>query len=227
MKRLVVLSFLTILAGAVFAQQEQQNASFYKKQGSEAFKAKDFSGAYNAFVKAIELGKQNGNLDTTLYYNTAVAAYRSRNIEESVNYFGKCTEFGVHPERAYLFKYQLEKKLEKKAQADSTLKKAYQEFPDNNKIAYYYNYDHGVKLYRKGADRIKQVSDLKDSEKEKDIKKYNKEVDKANETFSEALSYLEKAYETKATKKVAKILSNVYSNLGMKDKAQEMQAKLE
>mgnify|MGYP006430124605 CR=1 FL=1 len=227
MKRLAVLLLVTVFAGAAFAQDEQKTIAQYKKEGSQAYKAKDFSGAYNAFLNAIELGKQKGELDTSLYYNAAVSAYKSRQVEKSIGYFGKSAKYGIHPKRSYLLKYQLEKKLDRDAAADSTIKHAYEDFPENSKIAYYYNYGHGIDLYKKGADRIKQVSDLKNSKKEADINKYNSEVDKAHETFREALPFLEKAYENKPTKKVAQILSNIYNNLGMKDKAEKMQAKLD
>ena len=71
----------------------------YLIEASAAYEAQDYEGAYNGYMSAFELKKNEllgefSNLDTGLLFNAGIIAGQSGNVEASVDAFRSCLDLG-------------------------------------------------------------------------------------------------------------------------------------
>lgn len=224
MKKVSLIALLVLFVMGVQAQEE--TASFYVKQGSEAYKAKDYMGAYSAYKKAMKLNEEANTQDTALFFNAGVAAYKAGKYANAGGYFGKAAELGYKEKSAYKFQAYAYKKADDPESMEAGLKKAVEKYPNNETFtemlasAYLKK---GLAPYEAGAKIIKDAAPLREA----DVEQYNAEVDKAAEKFQEALPFMEKAHELDPDKKGAiNALITIYSTMELPEKADEMKAKL-
>lgn len=83
------------------------------------------------------------------------------------------------------------------------------------------NFNRGVMLYNRGADKLKEVESIDDFALMKE------ETEKAKEFFKDAVPYMEKCHELDPKERnTINVLKTLYLQLRMNDKAQEMNEKL-
>lgn len=86
-------------------------------------------------------------------------------------------------------------------------------------------FNYAAIYYNKAADVLSELNNMSMKEFQKNEKAYS---EKAKGYFEKALPYLEKAYTLDSTDvKLLEILGSIYTRLGMKEKAAEMQSQLE
>jgi tetratricopeptide (TPR) repeat protein len=106
-------------------------------QGAKKFEAKDFEGAFNSFitqVKITESGMYAGNVDTGMYFNTALAAINAKKFNEAIKYFEKCAEMKYLGLTPYLQISQCYLGLGDTAKAENYLLNLKDKFPEDNNV---------------------------------------------------------------------------------------------
>jgi tetratricopeptide (TPR) repeat protein len=107
-------------------------------QGAKKYEAKDFEGAFNSFmtqVKIAESGMYAGNVDTGMYFNTALAAINAKKYNEAIKYFEKCAEMKYLGLTPYLQISQCYLGLGDTAKAENYLLNLKDKFPEDNNVS--------------------------------------------------------------------------------------------
>ena len=185
MKKLIFLFAFCLTVTNIFAQTDP---SQLKKEGSDAFNAKNYPVAYAKFSEYL---KQTNNQDSAIAYYCGMAA-------DEVNEYVATLEEGlkVDPDNKTMIKnYGLHylkagiaaQKAGKVEEAEECFKKV---IPLDHKT-YKTNalYSLGVLCYNDGANILKKAAPLANS----DADKYAAEKEKADGRFKEAIGYLEEA----------------------------------
>jgi tetratricopeptide (TPR) repeat protein len=199
---------------------QEKSANDYKLEAAEAYKANDFAKALTGFEKAIELYNQQEKIDTTLYYNAALSAFKLSQWDKAVSYFDHSIRLDYRTCNAYLYKGNALKKAEKFDQMEATLNEARGKCPDMkdkyNDILFNYYLKNGLDFYNKGSKIQSSANGLAKT----DQNKYQAEIDKAKTEYRKALPHLEKAYSINPIdKNVTTALKASYEILEMKDQA--------
>ena len=223
MKRIFLLALALSATTTIFAQED---VTSLRKTATEQTKAGDYASAVTNFTKAIALQEAEGNTDTSLYFNTAVSAYKGKDYSTGAKYFDKCVELGYQKEKCYKFGGACLQNLEDYAHLQESMTKATEEFPNNSTFQQMLSTSY-VGLAKPKMDEANKI--IKDAESLKsDVEKYNAEINKAKQVFKETLPMVEKAYQINpANKSAIQLLAALYSNLDQKAKANEMKAKLQ
>lgn len=90
-----------------------------------------------AFEKLLEIQKSDiymGNVDTVVVFNTALAAYNSQNYEKAHKYLDQSIELQYGATTPYLLKYQAYIAEEDLENAEITLRKAFEAFPEDQDV---------------------------------------------------------------------------------------------
>jgi tetratricopeptide (TPR) repeat protein len=106
-------------------------------QGAQAFEAKDYERAYNSFEFVIKLASSDlyiGVLDTGIYFNAGLAAYNGKMWDKAIPYFQKCADMKYEGTMPYLLIYQSYMEKNDLVNAELTLKKAFEAFPDDQDV---------------------------------------------------------------------------------------------
>ena len=178
MKKLIFLFAFSIAVTNIFAQTDPNQI---KKEGNDAFNAKNYPVAYAKFSEYL---KQTNNQDSATAYYCGIAADEVKKYAEAVTFFDIAIQKKFNTGNAYA----------RKALALDALKKAEECFkkviPLDHK-SYKTNalYSLGVLCYNDGANILKKATPLANS----DADKYAAEKEKATARFKEALGYLEEA----------------------------------
>jgi tetratricopeptide (TPR) repeat protein len=80
-------------------------ANLFKSQGSAYYRNKQYSKALKAFEHALLVNNSSvieSSMDTSLVFNTALAAFESRNWEKAISYLTGLNDDGYSPESAIL-----------------------------------------------------------------------------------------------------------------------------
>ena len=164
MKKLIFLFAFCIVVTNVFAQTAPEQL---KKEGNDAFNAKNYPVAYAKFSEYL---KQTNNQDSATAYYCGIAADEVKKYAEAVTFFDIAIQ-----------------KAGKAEEAEDCFKKV---IPLDHK-QYKTNalYSLGVLCYNDGANILKKAAPLANS----DADKYAAEKEKADGRFKEALDYLEEA----------------------------------
>ena len=112
-------------------------ANNFAQQGYKRFEAKDFNGAFKSFetqIKVMESDKYAGGIDTTLYFNTGLAAGNAGKYEVAIKYFEKCADMKYGGITPYFQIYQNYLGLGDTLKAESILTGLNSKFPGNKAI---------------------------------------------------------------------------------------------
>ncbi|MBN1337844.1 MAG: hypothetical protein JXA03_00895 [Bacteroidales bacterium] len=185
----VFVLFILTLSG----WSQDKTARDYKIEAAEAYNAKDYVKGLEAFEKAIVLYEDAGEIDTSLYFNAAVCAYKSDDYEKAVSYFTTSLNMGYKSCSAMLFKANSLRKLEKYDemeeicnQGTATCKGSADKF---NEILLNYYRKEGLEIYNNAAKVQAAATPLIQSDKAK----YDSEMEKVKTEFRRALIWLNKA----------------------------------
>lgn len=222
MKRIFTLVLALGVSATLLAQED---VATLRKTATEQTKAGDYAAAVTNFTKAISLQEAEGVTDTSLYFNTAVSAYKGKDYQTGAKYFDKCIEIGYQKEKCYKFGGACLQNLEDYAKLQETMTKATEEFLENTTFKQMLSTSY-VGQAKPKMDEANKI--IKDAEALKsDVEKYNAEIAKAKQVFKETLPIVEQAYQINPENKSAiQLLAALYGNLGQPAKANEMKAKL-
>ena len=195
MKKLIFLFAFCLTVTNIFAQTDP---SQLKKEGSDAFNAKNYPVAYAKFSEYL---KQTNNQDSAIAYYCGMAADEVKKYADAMKktdeYVATLEEgLKVDPDNKTMIKnYGLHylkagiaaQKAGKAEEAEECFKKV---IPLDHKT-YKTNalYSLGVLCYNDGANILKKAAPLANS----DADKYAAEKEKADGRFKEAIGYLEEA----------------------------------
>lgn len=226
MKR-VLLALLIGFTLNSFAQDKDANT--YKSEGNEAYKSKDYAGAFKAYAEALKLNDAEGVVDEALIYNAGYCAYKAKQYDEATPYFQKSMELGYKESKPYQMVAVIQYKQKDIDNMIETCNKGLEKYPTDAKLK-----DYASKAYlKKGLDFYKEGNKIKKAANESglnetDADKFNAEYAKADIEFNKALPFMEKSYEfNNKNDKTLKALQNIYTSLKMTEKADDAKAKLE
>lgn len=106
-------------------------------QGVQRFEAQDFAGALKAFENNIKVATSDlyiGVPDTGIYFNAGLAAYNGKMFDKAIKYFEKCAEMKYEGTMPYFLLYSCYKETKDMANAEATLKKAFEAFPNDKDV---------------------------------------------------------------------------------------------
>lgn len=106
-------------------------------QGVQKFGEKDFEGALKAFENNIKVTSSDiyvGVPDSGIFFNAGLAAYNGKQFEKAIPYFQKCTEMKYEGTMPYSLMYYSYMGLKDIPNAEATLKKAFEVYPDNQDV---------------------------------------------------------------------------------------------
>lgn len=227
-------------------------ASYKRNLGFIQYSRKNFSGAYDSFLKVVQANPS----DTAMYGNIALAASANKNYPEAVKYYKKAIEMGSADAKSFyqdMFILQIET-LKDTTAALSTVQEASAKYPEemyflaNEADIYIKNGDYAKtfsmleKLLAKEPEnmnflRIKadtyfnQAFDLQEQIRKLELEKKYAEADQVIKKKEESLKsslpiYLQVEKAAPADKEVIQIIRNVYFALGNNEKAEEYSKKL-
>jgi tetratricopeptide (TPR) repeat protein len=105
--------------------------------GVVAFEAKDFEAALKWFEFNIKISSSDlyvGVADSGIYFNAGLAAYNGKMYEKAIPHFKKCTEIKYEGAMPFFLLYNSYMQLKDLAGAESTLKTAFELYPDNQDV---------------------------------------------------------------------------------------------
>jgi tetratricopeptide (TPR) repeat protein len=226
MKKVLLALFIGLTLNAA---AQEKDANTFKNEGNEAYKNKDFTAAFNAYTEALKLLDAEGTVDEALIYNAGYCAYKAGLEKEALPYFQKSIELAYKESKPYQMVAVIQYKLDDIDGMIETCNKGLEKYTDDDKLK-----DYASKAYlKKGLDFYNVGNDIKSKANESgwnetDPDKFIAEYAKADEEFKKALPFMEKSYEYDSTNdKALKALENIYTNLKMTEKAEEVKAKLE
>lgn len=191
---IIVLSVLTISTWA-----QEKTGRDYKIEAADAYNAKDYETGLAAFENAIAWYEESGELDTSLYFNAGVCAYKIDDYDKAASYFSTSVNMGYKTCSAMLFKANSLRKLEKYDEMEeicnegtASCKKSADKF---NEILLNYYRKEGLEIYNNAAKVQAAATPLIESDKAK----YDAEMDKVKSEFKRALNWLNKAKAIDAT----------------------------
>ena len=223
MKKIFTLALALGFTAATFAQED---AAALRKTATEQTKAGDYADAVINFEKAIGLQEDAGVTDTALYFNAAVSAYKAKDYAKGATYFDKCVALGYQKEKCYKFGGACLQSTEEYGKLQETMKKATEEFPENTTFKQMLSTSYVGLAKPKMTEANKIITDAEPL-KTSDVVKYNNDIARAKQVFSDALPMVEQAYQINPENKSAiQLLASLYGNLGDTAKANEMKAKL-
>jgi len=106
-------------------------------QGVKRFEAQDFEGALKSFESNIKVAASDlyiGVPDTGIYFNAGLAAYNGKMYDRAIKHFQKCADMKYEGAMPYFLIYSCYKELKDLANAEATLKKAFELFPNNQDV---------------------------------------------------------------------------------------------
>jgi tetratricopeptide (TPR) repeat protein len=106
-------------------------------QAIKRFEANDYEGAFNSFEYDIKIASSDvfiGAIDTGIYFNAALAAYNGKMWDKAIPYFQKCIDLKYQMNIPYLLLYQTYISKEDMVNAELTLKKAFEAFPEDQDV---------------------------------------------------------------------------------------------
>jgi len=96
MKNVVLLTLAVLFSVVTFGQDAAEKIN----QANEAMQAEDYATAFKLYDEAMKnLG--DVQVDSTINYNIAIAAYRAGNMDGALEYFQKAINVGVNLENSY------------------------------------------------------------------------------------------------------------------------------
>ena len=110
----------------------------YANQAIACFNKSDYKGSFNSFKKTLEIkkteiytGGKEPQIDTTIIYNAATAAYRAQDYASTAEYFRKCIDMNYEASKSYVMVANALKELGKKEESIKILHEGYEKFPSD------------------------------------------------------------------------------------------------
>ncbi len=180
-------------------------------KGINMFNAQKYKEAFSAFENSLEVGKMpvfNGAVDTSIIYNTALAANNAGMYDEAIKYYKKAKDLGYGGPTTYVYMKNAYLAQKDSANALNILKEGFEKYPDNSNIL--------VELvnYYLASGQSKQAMDYLQLAKKNDPT--NASFYFAEGTLHEKMENPEKAMESyKKAIEVDSTFFNAYYNLGV------------
>ncbi len=169
-------------------------------QGVQCFEDQDYEGALKAFEYNIKVAASEiyvGVVDTGIYFNAGLAAFNGKMYDKAVPYFQKCVEMKYETVTPYFLLYNCYSQLEDMDKAEAILKKAFEDYPENqdvilNLVDFYMN-----------NDKMNEAFSYLNMAKEKDPNNYSLfwaegVLYMKQEKYDEAIAALTKSIELKS-----------------------------
>ena len=106
-------------------------------QGVQKFEAKEYETALASFEMDMKIASSNlyvGVVDTGIYFNAGLAAYNAKLYEKAIPYFQKCADVKYEKTTPYFLMYNSYMDLKDDANAEATLKKVFEIYPDDKDV---------------------------------------------------------------------------------------------
>lgn len=223
----VLLALLIAFTVNVFAQDKDANT--LKNEGNEAYKKKDYAGAFTAYAEALTLLDAEGTIDEALIYNTGYCAYKAKKGKEALPYFQKSIELGYKESKPYQMVAVIQYKAKDIDAMIATCDAGLEKYADDAKLKGYASKGYlkkGLSFYNAGNKIKKKANESGWNESDPD--KFTAEYAKADEEFKKAMPFMVKSSEyNPKNDKALKALQNIYSNLEMTEEANAVKAKLD
>lgn len=193
MKYLLTISFLLFaLGGSMFAQDK--SAADYKNEGNDALRNKDYEKALELYEQAVANWEEGEPVEDAMVYNMATCARRIENYDKAIKYYQMAKDQGFREDIAsYYIAFSLNKQ-EKHEEMEQFLINAVEEFASSKYVG------HMKKLLvnyylKKGSEPYNEASQILASAQNADPSQYDEINARANEAFSKAKPWFEKALE--------------------------------
>lgn len=101
------------------------------------FEKQNYDKSTIAFEKLLDIQKSDiymGNIDTVVIFNTALAAYNAKNYEKAHKYLDQSIDLKYGETTPYLLKYQAYSEDSDLENAETTLRNAFDSFPDDEQV---------------------------------------------------------------------------------------------
>ena len=192
MKKFIFLFAFCITVTNIFAQTDPNQI---KKEGNDAFNAKNYPVAYAKFSEYL---KQTNNQDSATAYYCGMAADEIKKYAEAVTYFDIAIQKKFNIGNAYARKAAALDALKKTDEYVATLEEGLKVAPNNKVMVKNY----GLHFLKAGlaAQKAGKTEEAEENFKKKaaplansDADKYAVEKEKADARFKEAVDYLEEA----------------------------------
>jgi tetratricopeptide (TPR) repeat protein len=167
--------------------------------GAQKYEAKEFEAALKAFEFNLKISASDlyiGVPDSAIFFNAGLAAYNGKMYDKGIPYFKKCTELKYEAITSYLLEFQSYMFLDDKVNAETTLRRGFVEYPDNQDLLL-----NLVDFYMKN-DKLKEAFANIELAKSKDPNNYSLHWAEGvlymkQEKFTEAIACLTKSVEIK------------------------------
>jgi len=215
MKRLLFVLFLTI---SVLGLNAQETVKDFEKIGVEKFKAKDYAGSLEAFVKALDLNTLAGTEDGALYFKACQAALKAENYEKLAIYADKTIELNYIDKgsKTYLYSAIAYKELGNAEKEEAALKSGLAKYADDADL----KAKLATRILKNGNEHYDKAVEFQKlaNENMKVQAKFDEFVAKAKEEFILAKPFFEESYKLNPTFEATQtLLKAVYNNLQTPD----------
>jgi len=215
MKRLLFVLFLTI---SVLGLNAQETVKDFEKIGVEKFKAKDYAGSLEAFVKALDLNTVAGTEDGALYFKACQAALKAENYEKLAIYADKTIELNYIDKgsKTYLYSAIAYKELGNAEKEEAALKSGLAKYADDADL----KAKLATRILKNGNEHYDKAVEFQKlaNENMKVQAKFDEFVAKAKEEFILAKPFFEESYKLNPTFEATQtLLKAVYNNLQTPD----------
>ncbi|QZE15636.1 tetratricopeptide repeat protein [Halosquirtibacter laminarini] len=113
----------------------------FTKAASDAYNAKDYKGASDAFVNVLKIeehpvyvGTEPARIDTMIMYNVAIASSAAKMYDRAIEYYAKTQELGYNGEKCALGIINAYKAQKDTAKALEAMQDAFHKFPTDQGI---------------------------------------------------------------------------------------------
>jgi tetratricopeptide (TPR) repeat protein len=106
-------------------------------EGAQKFGEKDYAGALKSFENNIKVASSEiyvGVIDSGIYFNAGLAAYNGKIYDKAITYFQKCADMKYEGTMPYFLMYNCYMGIKDMANAEATLKKVFQIYPDDKDV---------------------------------------------------------------------------------------------
>lgn len=194
MKFLAMAGFLifTVLGNSL--AQEEKSYIELKNDGNEALRSNNFKKALELFESAIAVWPAEEEMDAVMIFNAATCARRENNNEKSLEYYTKSQDLNYRSDLSAYYRATALKELGREEEMESLLIKSLEEHKTSNVVGHMKKML--VTFYLKqGAEPYNRASQTLASAANADPSQYSEITGRANEAFSEAKPWFEKALE--------------------------------
>lgn len=106
----------------------------FLNKGVIEFNNKEFKKSFHSFENSVKINSLPfiNNIDTTVIFNTAIAADRAKLYGQAIKYYKKCAKYKYQGAKIYLFIENIYKEQKDTVNALETLKEGIATYPENN-----------------------------------------------------------------------------------------------